>query len=644
MDGSMRWAAALCALACGPALRGEVALRPGADVEGQLARIRALRASSPGPLTVRVAGGLRAAGADPADGGRCGAFVCRRRGRRGRLLGRPRPRPLPGHGAGLVGGRRGGRRRHPAAHGERALRPRGDVAERGLLLREGRAGGREGRVHGGGGRRRAAGGADGRRARARARAALPELGHGPFGPGGLRRGARRGARLAGLHAGDPLLEHVPAALQAPEPARGARRPRRMVPGGGKGPVCAARRRGGRDERRRGGRRREAARHPGRDERVVPWHLLRPRAPPDRGARVHQRPGADPAAGRRRDARLRGDRLRPVPVRPSGAARAVAGAGHGGRARHAVPVRGPGRGRDLHRRDLVRQADDARDGEPDPRARQHHPRRRPPCGRRARRLDGPCGGCRRGAQRNRRLPLHGDRLGLALGVRPDADAPHPDRLEPHPPHRKRHSERHGRHLHAGGACGQRDRRQPHPRRLVLWAGRARGARHLRGRGHRAPPRRLQPRLRHLLRADHPALREGQPFRQQHPRVLARHGRDGLPRPRRAAPLVRLRPQHRRLGGRARGRPLLGPLRGGPCALGRLLRQQRLVAVRRRRGGGRVQPPRLRGVAEAGRRSARMRGGPALQGRPRPRLRPRRRLSGAGARLRAVGLADGGRDGG
>ena len=40
MDGSMRWAAALCALACGPALRGEVALRPGADVEGQLARIR----------------------------------------------------------------------------------------------------------------------------------------------------------------------------------------------------------------------------------------------------------------------------------------------------------------------------------------------------------------------------------------------------------------------------------------------------------------------------------------------------------------------------------------------------------------------------------------------------------------------------
>lgn len=60
MDGSMRWAAALCALACGPALRGEVALRPGADVEGQLARIRALRASSPGPLTVRVAPGVYA--------------------------------------------------------------------------------------------------------------------------------------------------------------------------------------------------------------------------------------------------------------------------------------------------------------------------------------------------------------------------------------------------------------------------------------------------------------------------------------------------------------------------------------------------------------------------------------------------------
>lgn len=60
MDGSMRWVAALCALACGPALRGEVALRPGADVEGQLARIRALRASSPGPLTVRVAPGVYA--------------------------------------------------------------------------------------------------------------------------------------------------------------------------------------------------------------------------------------------------------------------------------------------------------------------------------------------------------------------------------------------------------------------------------------------------------------------------------------------------------------------------------------------------------------------------------------------------------
>lgn len=60
MDGSMRWAAALCTLACGPALRGEVALRPGADVEGQLARIRALRASSPGPLTVRVAPGVYA--------------------------------------------------------------------------------------------------------------------------------------------------------------------------------------------------------------------------------------------------------------------------------------------------------------------------------------------------------------------------------------------------------------------------------------------------------------------------------------------------------------------------------------------------------------------------------------------------------
>ena len=63
MDGSMRWAAALCALACGPALRGEVALRPGTDVEGQLARIRALRRVAPGVYVLQAPIRLTAADA-----------------------------------------------------------------------------------------------------------------------------------------------------------------------------------------------------------------------------------------------------------------------------------------------------------------------------------------------------------------------------------------------------------------------------------------------------------------------------------------------------------------------------------------------------------------------------------------------------